>query len=160
MFLSAFRALDGYFRLFNRYLCAMLLVSVAGANAAGAPAAAVPLSPAELGTLVTAAIRNHPAARSAQAIAVTVTDVNEAPTYEGTSGRTSGDDDYITMKAGTLISDDLQSKSLFGDPDGDTLTYSLASGTLPDGLSLSNAGVISGTLTASVAQYDRPHHKR
>ncbi len=64
------------------------------------------------------------------------------------------------MKAGTLISDDLQSKSLFGDPDGDTLTYSLASGTLPDGLSLSNAGVISGTLTASVAQYDRPHHKR
>jgi hypothetical protein len=110
--------------------------------------------------LVTAAIRNHPAARSAQAIAVTVTDVNEAPTYEGTSGRTSGDDDYITIKAGTLISDDLQSKSLFGDPDGDTLTYSLASGTLPDGLSLSNAGVISGTLTASVAQYDRPHHKR
>ncbi|MDX1329384.1 MAG: TolC family protein [Burkholderiaceae bacterium] len=45
----------------------MLLVSVAGANAAGAPAAAVPLLPAELSTLVTAAIRNHPAARSAQA---------------------------------------------------------------------------------------------
>ena len=67
MFLSAFRVLDGYFRLFNRYLCAMLLVSVAGANAAGAPAAAVPLLPAELSTLVTAAIRNHPAARSAQA---------------------------------------------------------------------------------------------
>jgi len=67
MFLSAFRVLNGYFRLFNRYLCAMLLVSVAGANAAGAPAAAVPLLPAELSTLVTAAIRNHPTARSAQA---------------------------------------------------------------------------------------------
>jgi len=67
MFLSAFRVLDGYFRLFNRYLCAMLLVSVAAANAAGAPASAVPLLPAELSTLVTAAIRNHPAARSAQA---------------------------------------------------------------------------------------------
>jgi hypothetical protein len=152
MFLSAFRVLDGYFRLFNRYLCAMLLVSVAAANAAGAPASAVPLLPAELSTLVTAAIRNHPAARSAQAIAVTVTDVNEAPTYEGSSGRTSGVDDYITMQTNTPISEDLQ--SLFDDPDGDTLTYSLASGTLPDGLSLSTAGVISGTLTASVAKYD------
>lgn len=67
MFLSAFRVLDGYLFHRNRYLCAMLLVSVAGANAAGAPAAAVPLLPAELSTLVTAAIRNHPAARSAQA---------------------------------------------------------------------------------------------
>ena len=66
MFLSSFRVLDGYLFHRNRYLCAMLLVSVAGANAAGAPAAApaaaVPLLPAELSTLVTAAIRNHPVA--------------------------------------------------------------------------------------------------
>ncbi len=39
MFLSAFRVLDGYLFHRNRYLCAMLLVLVlvAGANAAGAP---------------------------------------------------------------------------------------------------------------------------
>ena len=67
MFLGTFTVLHSYLFHRNRYLCAMLLVSVAGANAAGAPAAAVPLLPAELSTLVTAAIRNHPAARSAQA---------------------------------------------------------------------------------------------
>ena len=67
MFLGTFTVLHNYLFHRNTYLCAMLLVSVAGANAAGAPAAAVPLLPAELSTLVTAAIRNHPAARSAQA---------------------------------------------------------------------------------------------
>jgi outer membrane protein TolC len=73
MFLSAFRELDGYIFHRNRYLCAMLLVSVAGANAAGAPAAAVPLLPAELSTLVTAAIRNHPAAERSKWPTLTAT---------------------------------------------------------------------------------------
>ena len=37
MFLGTFTVLHGYLFHRNRYLCAMLLVSVAGANAAGAP---------------------------------------------------------------------------------------------------------------------------
>jgi adhesin transport system outer membrane protein len=46
----------------NRNFCVVLMVC-----AAGAPVAAVPSLPAELSTLVTAAVRNHPAAQSAQA---------------------------------------------------------------------------------------------
>ena len=67
MFLSTFTVLRAYFSLSNRNLCAILVLSAAGANATGASAAAVPLLPAELSTLVTAAIRNHPIAQSAQA---------------------------------------------------------------------------------------------
>ena len=67
MFLSTFAVLRAYFSLPNRDLCAILVLSAAGANATGASAAAVPLLPAELSTLVTAAIRNHPIAQSAQA---------------------------------------------------------------------------------------------
>jgi adhesin transport system outer membrane protein len=67
MFLGMFTVLQGYFFRRNRNLCAILLLSAAGANATSASAAAVPLLPAELGALVTAAIRNHPIAQSAQA---------------------------------------------------------------------------------------------
>ena len=67
MFLGTFTVLQGYFFRRNRNLCAILLLSAAGANATSASAAAVPLLPAELGALVTAAIRNHPIAQSAQA---------------------------------------------------------------------------------------------
>ncbi len=55
----------------NRNLCAICLLSAAGANAnanaTGASAEVIALLPAELSTLVTAAIRNHPIAQSAQA---------------------------------------------------------------------------------------------
>lgn len=67
MFLGTFTVLQDYFFRRNRNLCAILLLSAAGANATSASAAAVPLLPAELGALVTAAIRNHPIAQSAQA---------------------------------------------------------------------------------------------
>jgi adhesin transport system outer membrane protein len=67
MFLSTFTVLRACFSLPNRNLCAILVLSAAGANSTGASAAAVPLLPAELSTLVTAAIRNHPIAQSAQA---------------------------------------------------------------------------------------------
>jgi len=68
MFLSTLIALHTYFfSPRNRNLCAICLLSAAGANATGASAEAVALLPAELSTLVTAAIRNHPIAQSAQA---------------------------------------------------------------------------------------------
>ena len=40
----------------------------------------------------------------------------------------------------------LDISSNFSDPDGDTLTFSVSAGALPTGLSLSSAGVISGTI--------------
>ena len=67
MFFSTLIVLHAYLSLRNKNLCAICLLSAAGASATGASAAAVPLFPAELGTLVTAAIRNHPIAQSAQA---------------------------------------------------------------------------------------------
>jgi len=68
MFLSTLIVLKAYFfSPRNRNLCAICLLSAAGANATGASAEAVALLPAELSTLVTAAIRNHPIAQSAQA---------------------------------------------------------------------------------------------
>jgi len=70
MFLSTLIVLQAYFfSPRNRNLCAICLLSAAGANAnaTGASAEAVALLPAELSTLVTAAIRNHPIAQSAQA---------------------------------------------------------------------------------------------
>jgi len=72
MFLSTLIVLHAYFfSPRNRNLCAICLLSAAGANAnanaTGASAEVVALLPAELRTLVTAAIRNHPIAQSAQA---------------------------------------------------------------------------------------------
>ena len=69
MFLSTLIVLHVYFLSRNRNLCAICLLSAAGANAnaTGASAEVVALLPAELSTLVTAAIRNHPIAQSAQA---------------------------------------------------------------------------------------------
>ena len=61
MFFSTLIVLHAYLSLRNKNLCAICLLSAAGASATGASAAA------ELGTLVTAAIRNHPIAQSAQA---------------------------------------------------------------------------------------------
>lgn len=68
----------------------------AGASAADAPIAAVPLLPAELGTLVTAAIRNHPLARSAQAKRraalqdVAVAERSKWPTFSATAESSVG----------------------------------------------------------------------
>ena len=62
MFFSTLIVLHAYLSLRNKNLCAICLLSATGASAA-----AVPLFPAELGTLVTAAIRSHPIAQSAQA---------------------------------------------------------------------------------------------
>ena len=67
MFHSTFVVLHAYFSVRTRYWCAICLLFAAGASATGASAAPVPRLPAELGTLVTAAIRNHPIAQSAQA---------------------------------------------------------------------------------------------
>ena len=67
MFSGLFTILRNYFHLSNRHLWAILALSAAGANVASEPLAAVPLLPAELSTLVTAAVRNHPVVQSAQA---------------------------------------------------------------------------------------------
>jgi outer membrane protein TolC len=67
MFFSTLIVLHAYLSPRNKKLCAICLLSAAGASATGAPAADVTLFPVELGTLVTAAIRNHPIAQSAQA---------------------------------------------------------------------------------------------
>ena len=69
MFFSTFIVLHAYFSQRTRDWCAICLLFAAGASATatGASAAVVPRLPAELGTLVTAAIRNHPIAQSAQA---------------------------------------------------------------------------------------------
>ena len=69
MFVSTFVVLHAYFSQRTRDWCAICLLFAAGASATatGASAAVVPRLPAELGTLVTAAIRNHPIAQSAQA---------------------------------------------------------------------------------------------
>jgi hypothetical protein len=84
---------------------------------------------------------------STQSIAVTVTDVNEAPTYVGASGN-----DSISIANGSDVNIDLQ--SLFNDPEGDTLTYTVGAGNpLPGTLVLSSTGgVISGT--AARGTYD------
>ena len=68
----------------------------AGASATDAPFAAVPLLPAELSTLVTAAIRNHPLARSAQAKRraalqdVVVAERSKWPTFSATAESSVG----------------------------------------------------------------------
>ena len=77
---------------------------------------------------------------STQAVNITLTDVNEAPTA------TAIDSQVIAVN--TAASIDLSAN--FTDVDSDTLTFTL-DGTLPEGLSLSTAGVLSGTATATAA---------
>jgi hypothetical protein len=80
---------------------------------------------------------------STQTLNVNVTDVNEAPTVNGTVGA-------VTATVGVAITEiDLSGK--FADVDaGDALSYSLRAGSvLPEGLTLdSHTGKISGTPTA------------
>ena len=89
-----------------------------------------------------------------KSINVTVTNVNEAPSYVGTSGGTASDDNYITIYTNVVTSNsDLQNG--FTDPDGSAalggLTYTLApdSAELPTGLTLNADGSLSGTTTAA-----------
>lgn len=78
-----------------------------------------------------------------QTCAITVTNVNEAPTFSGTIS-------VPTLTEGVAMSA-INAALLFSDPDsGDTGTYS-AVGTLPTGVTVSSAGLISGTPGAGTA---------
>ncbi|MFZ9507147.1 MAG: beta strand repeat-containing protein [Burkholderiaceae bacterium] len=80
------------------------------------------------------------------AIVVAVTNVNEAPVKNGDVGA-------LTAVTNQPYNRDLA--TFFKDPDGSdalgVLTYTRTSGTLPSGLSLSSAGVLSGTATADAS---------
>ena len=73
-----------------------------------------------------------------EAISVTLNNVNEAPTVSAI--------DSQVIAVNTLASVDLSAN--FTDVDSDTLTFTL-DGTLPEGLTLSSAGILSGTATAT-----------
>jgi hypothetical protein len=75
------------------------------------------------------------------AVTLSVTDLNEAPTAVAIA-----DQVVVTDLA---FSSDL-SKSFSDEDAGDTLTYSLTSGELPSGLTLSEEGVLSGTVSSEV----------
>ncbi len=80
------------------------------------------------------------------AIVVAVTNVNEAPVKNGDVGA-------LTAVTNQPYSRDLA--AFFKDPDGSdalgVLTYTRTVGTLPNGLTLSAAGVLSGTATADAS---------
>ena len=59
--------LRSYISSCNRYLCVIAVLLSTAVHAASAPAAPVPLLPADLSTLIAAAIYNHPLAQGAQA---------------------------------------------------------------------------------------------
>ena len=83
---------------------------------------------------------------SEKAVAISVKDVNEAPVKNGDVGA-------LTAVTNQPYSRDLA--AFFRDPDGSdafgVLTYSRVNGTLPSGLTLSAAGVLSGTATADAS---------
>jgi hypothetical protein len=76
-----------------------------------------------------------------QAFSLTILNVNHTPTWI-TSAGSLGTYDHESSISITLQAND---------PDNDSLTYSLTSGSLPAGLSLSSAGVISGLASAVVS---------
>ncbi|NRP56745.1 MULTISPECIES: putative Ig domain-containing protein [unclassified Marinobacterium] len=79
-----------------------------------------------------------------QDVTVTVNDVNDAPTAEGTVAT------QTAVVDGDAFSLDLS--SAFADQDDNITGYTLTAGTLPSGLSLNaTTGVISGTATASTS---------
>ena len=94
---------------------------------------------------------------SMQALSVTLQNVNEAPIYSATATNTppvSGDHDYLTIARGVDVTGaTINLAPDFTDPDGSAattgITYSLASGTLPTGLTLNANGTITGNTTAT-----------
>ena len=79
-----------------------------------------------------------------QAVGLSVNDLNEAPTVTGT---------LADVTAVTGLKTEVDVTGVFTDVDAnDTLTYSLASGDLPAGLTLTSSGMITGTATAESAQ--------
>ena len=79
-----------------------------------------------------------------QDVTVTVNDVNDAPTAEGTVAT------QVAVVGGEAFSLDLSAK--FADQDENITGYTLTAGTLPAGLSLdTSTGVISGTASASTS---------
>ncbi len=95
-----------------------------------------------------------------QAVTINLQNVNETPTlaagYNG--GGTAGKDDYLTFALG-VVQNNTAMQNDFTDPDGagalgsPALTYSLASGTMPAGLTLNADGSITGTATAAAGDY-------
>ena len=74
----------------------------------------------------------------AQAVTITVTDVNRPPTLTDPGDQSDAEGDAVNLAAQAA------------DPDGDTLTYTVEG--LPDGLSLNSAtGAITGTLATGSA---------
>ena len=94
---------------------------------------------------------------STQTVHVTVNNVNEAPTYIATVTHTPPvalDHDYLTVARNIAISGStINLAADFTDPDGasatSVITYSLASGAMPTGLTLNSNGTITGTATAA-----------
>ena len=76
-----------------------------------------------------------------QAITVNLTDVNEAPFVQ------EGVEASITLVNGQPLDIDASFAEDFGDPEGDALTFTLAAGSLPQGLSLNADGTVTGTPT-------------
>ena len=69
--------------------------------------------------------------------------VNDAPVWSTSSGSIGSFTEFETVSVSVSATDAL-------DPTNSSLSYSLVSGTLPPGLSLSSNGLISGTLSTNV----------
>ncbi|MCX8520640.1 MAG: cadherin domain-containing protein [Rhodoferax sp.] len=79
---------------------------------------------------------------SEKTVSLAITNANEAPSIKASA---PGDTIFVPGQTATV----LNLSDVFTDVDaGETLTYTLASGSLPSGLSLSN-GAVSGTVEAS-----------
>ena len=79
---------------------------------------------------------------SEKAVTMSVNDLNEAPTATAIADQLVVTDLEFTADLGLAFSDE---------DAGDSLTFALTSGELPTGLSLSDAGVLSGTVTSEYA---------
>ena len=77
-----------------------------------------------------------------QQFTLTITNVNQQPGFTLSSADDRSDDE------GTSPNVDIS--GLFSDPDGDTPVFTTAS-TLPEGISLSSAGIFSGTISQTAA---------
>ncbi len=102
--------------------------------------------------IVTATDGATPALTATQTVSLAINNVNEAPVLA------NGYNDQLTI-ARNVVQNNTDMQNDFTDPDGvgalgaPKLSYSLASGTMPTGLTLNADGSITGTTTAAAGDY-------